>query len=181
MMSYYIVRHHLKIPDFGQASAAAAAATSQKRPFAAGWSYFGFLVHDIWWYINTIIYIYILSLYIVFNISDHDMPVQGSPVCFFGGRRRVCSGLHLGSRKDNDRVRTSPTPGRPATLATPSMASTPTSACTQWLKFSWFVYGKSMCYVGRVKKMRPRKPTYFWSCASWFDHVWSFKKVCILY
>ena len=91
---------------------------------------------------------------------------------FFGGRRRVCSGLHLGWRKDNDRVRTSPTAGRLATLATPSMASTPTSACTQWLKLSWFVYGKSMC----VKNLRPRKPTFFWSCSSWFDHVWSFKQ-----
>ena len=75
MMSYYIVRHHSKIPNFGQASAAAAAATSQKRPFAAGWSYFGFLVHDIWWYTiqYNIIYIYNYIIYIiiyVFNISD---------------------------------------------------------------------------------------------------------------
>jgi hypothetical protein len=76
MMSYYIVRHHLKIPDFGQASAAAAAATSQKRPFAAGWSYFGFLVHDIWWYINTIIYIYyhyILYLILVIMICQFNV------------------------------------------------------------------------------------------------------------
>ena len=61
----------------------------------------------------------------------HHMSVQCSPFFFLKELFRPPFGL----TQDNDGVRTSPTPGRPATLATPSMASTPTSKCTQCLIF----------------------------------------------
>ena len=85
------------------------------------------------------IYIYICIEFLWFIICQFDV------VQFFFLEGVVPAYIWV---QDNDGGRTSPT-GRPATLATPSMASTPTSKCTQCLIFfcrKWFVYGTSVCY-----------------------------------